>query len=104
MVKIDVFIKIIIKLKIIWSLSIIEGRRSWGEGFFFKREFLIKEEDNQSVFSDISKMSFELVRVSIDGISVDGRRFVVYKTRIISEVIYEDELNFVLEISILMKL
>lgn len=49
-------------------------------------------------------MSFELVRVSIDGISVDGRRFVVYKIRIISEVIYEDELNFVLEISILMKL
>ena len=50
--------------------------------------------------SEMSRMSFEAARPSVDQIMSLDRKVIGYKTRIVSEPIYEDELvkNMIMEI------
>ena len=75
------------------------ARSEWGEGSSSAKEEN-KEDDAMSMASEISRMSFEPARHSVDrNISLD-RKVIGYKIRTISEPIYEDELlkNLTMEI------
>ena len=90
MIKIDEEGKITIKPQLLRGMSI---RSEWGEGpSSAKNEN--KEDDAMSMASEMSRMSFEPARHSVD------RKVIGYKTRTISEPIYEDELlkNLTMEI------
>ena len=74
-------------------------KSEWGEGSSLAKGD-IKEDDTMSMASEMSIMSFEPVRHSVDrSISLD-RKIIGCKTRTISEPIYEDELlkNLTMEI------
>ena len=74
-------------------------RADWGEGSSSVKEDL-KKDDTISLASEISRMSFEAARPSADwSISLE-RKVIGYKTRTVSEPIYEDELvkNMTMEI------
>ena len=66
-------------------------RSKWGEGSSTVREELI-EDDTMSMASEMSRMSFESARHSVDRSMSLDRKVIGYKTRTISEPIYEDEL------------
>ena len=74
-------------------------RSKWGEGSSSAKEEH-KEDDAMSMTSEMSRMSFEPARRSIDRIMSLDRKVIGYKTRTISEPIYEDELlkNLTVEI------
>ena len=77
----------------------MSARSEWGEGSSSAKEET-KEDDTMSMASEMSRMSFESARHSIDcSMSLD-RKFIRYKTRTISEPIYEDEVlkNLTMEI------
>ena len=69
----------------------MSARSEWGEGSSLAKEE-IKEDDTMSMASEISRMSFESARHSIDRSMSLDRKVIEYKTRTISEPIYEDEL------------
>jgi len=66
-------------------------RSDWGEGSSSAEEEL-KEDDTVSMTSEITRMSFEAARPSLDQLTSLDRKVIRYKTRIVSELIYEDEL------------
>ena len=53
---------------------------------------MLKEDDTVSMTSEISRMSFEATRPIVDRLTSLDRKVIGYKTRTISELIYEDEL------------
>ena len=74
-------------------------RSDWGEGSSsVKEEF--KEDDTISIASEMSRMSFEAVRLSVYQIMGLDKKVIGNKIRTISEPIYEDELvkNMTMEI------
>jgi len=77
----------------------MSARSEWGEGSSSVKEEL-KEDDAISVDSEMSRMSFEPARLNIDRSMSLDRKVIGYKTRTISEPIYEDELlkNLTIEI------
>ena len=66
-------------------------RSEWGEGSSSPKEEN-KEDDAMSMTSEMSRMSFEPARRSVDRSMSLDRKVIGYKTRTISEPIYEDEL------------
>ena len=77
----------------------MSARSEWGEGSSSAKEEL-KENDTISMTNEINRMSFKPARHSVDeSISLD-RKVVGYKTRTISEPIYENEFvkNITMEI------
>ena len=95
-IKIDENGKITIKPQLLRSMS---AKSEWKEGSFSAKEEN-KDEDAMSMASEMSRMSFEPARHSVDcSMSLD-RKVIGYKTRTISEPIYEDELlkNLTMEI------
>ena len=75
------------------------ARSEWGEYSSSAKEE-IKEDDTMSMASEMSRVSFESARHSVDrGMSLD-RKVIGYKTRTISEPIHEGELpkNLTMEI------
>ena len=74
-------------------LRSMSTRSDWGEGSSSTKEEL-KEDDIISMLSEMSRTSFELVRTSLD------KKVIRYKTRTVSEPIYEDELlkNMTMEV------
>ena len=74
-------------------------RSEWEEGSSLEKE-QIKEDDTMSIASEIGRMSFESARHSVDQSMSLDRKVIGYKTRTISEPIYEDELlkNLTMEI------
>ena len=74
-------------------------RSNWGEGSSSSKEEL-KEDDTMSMTSEMSRMSFEAARPSIDRLTSLDRKVIGYKTRTVSEPIYDDELvkNMTMEI------
>ena len=87
-IKIDEEGKITIKPQLLRSMS---TRSDWGEGPSSVKEEL-KEDDTNSMSSEMSRMSFEAARPSVDRIMSLDRKVIGYKTRTVSEPIYEDEL------------
>ena len=88
MIKIDESGKITIKPQLLRS----RGTRSeWGEGFSSAKEEL-KEDDTISMSSEMSRMSFEPARHSVDRSICLDRKVIGYKTRTVCEPIYEGEL------------
>ena len=87
--------KVTIKPQLLRSMS---TRSDWREGSSSAKEEL-KEDDTVSMTSEMSRMSFEVARPSLDRSSLD-RKVIGYKTRTVSEQIYEDELvkNMTMEI------
>ena len=75
-------------------------RLDWREGSSSVKEEL-KEDDTISITSEMSRMSFEVVRPSLDRLTSLERKVIGYKTKTVSELIYEDELvkNMTIEIS-----
>jgi len=51
-----------------------------------------KEDDTISMTCEMCRMSFETVRPSLDRLTSMERKVIGYKTRTVSEPIYEDEL------------
>ena len=77
----------------------MSARSEWEEGSSSTKEDI--KEDDQWVWPVKSKMSFEPIRHSVDqSMSLDRTVIIGYKTRTISEPIYEDELlkNLTIEI------
>jgi len=62
-----------------------------GEGYSLGKEEL-KEDETISMTNEISRMSFEAIRPSVDRIMSLDRKVIGYKNRTVSEPIYEDEL------------
>jgi len=87
-IKIDEEGKITIKPQLLRSMS---TRSEWGEGSSSAKEEH-KENDAMSMTSEMSRMSFEPARHSVDRSTSLDRKVIGYKTRTISEPIYEDEL------------
>ena len=69
----------------------MSARSEWGEESSSTKEQL-KEDDTISMTNEMSRMSFETARPGIDRIMSLDRKVIGYKTRIVSEAIYEDEL------------
>ena len=69
----------------------MSSRSDWGEGSSSAKEEL-KEDDTISLASEMSRMSFEVASLSVDRIMSLKRKVIGYKTRTVSEPIYEDEL------------
>ena len=69
----------------------MSARSEWGESSSSAKEE-IKEDDNMSIASEMGRMSFESARHSVDRSMSLDRKVIGYKTRTISEPIYEDEL------------
>jgi len=69
----------------------MSARSEWREGSTSAKED-IKEDDTMSMASEMSRISFEPTRHSVDRSMSLDRKVIRYKTRIISEPIYEDEL------------
>ena len=88
MIKIDEEGKITIRPQLLRSMS---TRSDWGEGSLSAKEEL-EEDDIVSMTSEMSKMSFEAARPSVHRIMSPNRKVIGYKTRTVSEPIYEDEL------------
>ena len=88
MIKIDEEGKITIKPQLLRSMS---ARSEWGEGSSSAKEEN-KDDDAMSMASEMSTMSFEPARHSVDRSMSLDRKFIGYKTRTISEPIYEEEL------------
>ena len=84
-INIDKESKITIKPQLLRSMS---TRSVWGEGSSSPKEEL-KEDDTISIRSEMSRMSFDAVRPSIDRITSLERKVFGYETRTISEPIYE---------------
>ena len=74
-------------------------RSEWGEGSSSAKDE-VKEDDTMSIASEMGRMSFESARHSIDRSMSLDRKVVGYKTRTITEPIYEDKLlkNLTMEI------
>jgi len=87
-IKIDDNGNIPIKPQLLRSMS---TRSKWGEGLSLAKEET-KEDDTMSMASEISRMSFEPTRHSVDRSMSLDRKVIGYKSRTISEPIYEDEL------------
>jgi len=83
-IKIDENGKITIKPKLL-SMS---ARSEWREGSLSAKEEL-KEDDTMSMASEMSKMSFEPTRHSVDQSMSLDKKVIRYKTRTISELIYD---------------
>ena len=66
-------------------------RSNWGEGSSYAKEEL-KKDDTISMTSEMSRMSFETARPSIDWLTSLDRKIIACKSRTVSEPIYEDEL------------
>jgi len=66
-------------------------RSDWGEGSLSAKEDL-KEDDTISITGEMSRMSFEAVRPNLDRLISLKRKVIGYKSRTVSEPIYEDEL------------
>ena len=79
--------KMTIKPQLLRSMS---TRSEWGEGSSSAKD--VKEDDTMSMASEMSRMSFEPARHSVDRSMSLDRKVIGYKTRTISEPIYEDEL------------
>ena len=88
--------KITIKPQLLRNMSV---RSKWGEGSSSAKEER-KEDDTISITSEMSKMSFEPARHSVEQSMSLDRKAIRYKARPISESIYEDELvkNITMEI------
>ena len=70
----------------------ISATSEWGEGSSMAKEAFEKN-DTMSMTTEMSRMSFEPTRYSEDrSVSLD-RKVIAYKTRTLSEPIYEDELK-----------
>jgi len=78
----------------------MSAKSKWGEGSSLSKED-IEEDDTMSMASEMSRMSFERARHSVDRSMSLHRKVSGYKTRTIIEPIYEDELlkNLTTEIS-----
>ena len=87
-IKIDEEGKITIKPQLLRSMS---TRSEWGEGSSSAKEE-IKDDDTMSMASEMSRMSFEAARPSLDRLTSLDRKVIGYKTRTLSEPIYEGEL------------
>jgi len=87
-IKIDENGKITIKPQLLRSMS---ASSEWGEGSSSAKEE-IKENDTMTMASEISRMSFESARHSIDRSMSLDRKVIGYQTWTISEPVYEDEL------------
>jgi len=74
-------------------------RSNWGEGSSSDKEEF-KENDTISITSEMSGMSFASARPSVGRSMSLERKVIGYKTRTVSESIYEDELvkNMTMEI------
>jgi len=77
----------------------MSARSDRGKGSLSAKE-VPREDDTISLTSDMSRMSFESVRPNIDRNMSLERKIIRYKTRTVSEPIYEDELvkNMTIEI------
>ena len=75
-------------------------KSDWGEGSSSTKEEL-KEDDTISMTSQMSIMSFEATKPSLDRLTSMKRKVIGYKTRTVNEPIYEDELikNMTMKIS-----
>ena len=62
----------------------MSARSEWGEGSSLAKED-IKQDDTMSMASEISRMSFESTRHSVDRSMSLDRKVIGYKTRTISE-------------------
>jgi len=95
-IKIDENGKITIKPQLLRTMS---ARLEWGKCSSLAKEE-IKEDDTMSMASEMSRMSFEPTRYSVERSMSLDRKVIRYKTRTISEPIYEDELlkNLTMEI------
>jgi len=84
--------KITVKPQLLRSMS---ARSEWREG-----SSSAKEDDTMSMANEMSRMSFEPARHSIDRSMSLDRKVIGYKTATITEPIYEDELlkNLTIEI------
>ena len=87
-IKIDEEGKITIKPQLLRSMS---TRLYWEEGSSFAKEEL-KEDDIISLTSEMSRMSFEAARPSLDRLTSLDRKVIGYEIRTVSEHIYGDEL------------
>jgi len=95
-IKIDENGKITVKPQLLRSMSV---GSEWGEGSSSAKDD--NEEDyTMSMASEMSRISFEPTRYSVDRTMSLDRKVIGYKTRTISEPIYEDELlkNLTMEI------
>ena len=95
-IKIDEEGKITIKPQLLRSMSI---RLDWRNGSSSVKEEL-KEDDTVSMTSEMSRMSFEAARPSLDRLTSLDRKVIRYKTRTVGELIYKDKLlkNMTMEI------
>ena len=77
----------------------MSARLEWREGSSSTKEEL-KEDDTISMTTEMSRTSFKPARHIIDRSMSLDRKFIGYKTRTVSELIYEDELvkNITMEI------
>ena len=96
MIKIDENSKITIKPQLLRNMT---ARLEYGEGSSSVKEEL-KEDDMISITSEMSGMTFELARHSVDKSMSLDRKVVGYITRTVSEPLYDDELvkNMTMEI------
>ena len=96
MIKIDEDDKITIKPQLLRSMS---TRSEWREGSSSTKEEL-KEDDIFTMTNEMSRISFESVRPSVDQSMSLEKKVHGYKTRSISEPIHGDELvkNMTMEI------
>jgi len=76
----------------------MSARSEWGESSSITKG--LKEDDTMSMPNEMSRMSFELERYSVDQSMSLDRKVIGYKTRTNNEPIYEDELvkNLTMEI------
>ena len=88
MIKIDENDKTIIKPQLLRSMS---ARLEWKEGSLSAKEEL-KQDDTISMTSEMSKMNFKPARHSVGRSISLNKKVIGYKTIIVSELIYEDEL------------
>ena len=81
-------------------LRSMSTRSDWGEGSSSAKEEH-KKDDIISMTSEMSRMSFEAARPSLDRLTSLERKVIGYKTKTVSEPIYGDELvkNMTVEIS-----
>jgi len=79
--------KLNIKPQLLRSMS---ARSEWGEGSSSTKEEF-KEDDIISITNEMSRMSFEPTRHNVDQCMSLDRNVVGYKSRTISESIYEDK-------------
>ena len=69
-------------------------RSDWEEGSSSAKEKL-KEDNTISLISEMSRMSFESARPSVDRSMSLERKVIGYTARTVSEPIYDDELVYI---------